>query len=76
MAMRQDTTTRDGAKLLDVPAAAVLLGMSDAAVRQAVYRGELPARRLGRRRMVFVRAELVDFIRNLPRRQAATPPAA
>jgi predicted DNA-binding transcriptional regulator AlpA len=74
--MNQGTAIRDEAKLLDVPAAAALLGMSHAAVRQAVYRGELPARRFGRSRVVFVRAELVDFIRNLPRRQATAPPAA
>ena len=45
-------------ELLNVQAAAKVLGMTPAAVRQAVYRGSLPALRLGRR-LRFRRADLL-----------------
>jgi hypothetical protein len=64
--MKRGTTTQDEAELLDIPAAAKLLGMSEAAVRQAVVRDQLPARRFGKMRVVFLRHELKHFIRNLP----------
>jgi excisionase family DNA binding protein len=72
--MRKDAA-RDGAKLLGVGQAAAMLGLTDAALRMAVYKGQVPARRFGSR-IVFVRAEIEAFIENLPRRQVPAPPAA
>ena len=54
----------DGA-LLDVHGGAALLGESEHAVRAQVRRGLLPYRRRGGR-IVFVRAELEEFLRRLP----------
>jgi excisionase family DNA binding protein len=67
--------TQDETRLLDVAAAATLLGLTDSAVRQAVYKGQIPARRFGGR-VVFLRSELEHFIANLPRRDVPAPPAA
>ncbi|WP_457600532.1 helix-turn-helix domain-containing protein [Hydrogenivirga sp.] len=44
---------------------AELLGESPASVRMKVYRGQLPARRLGRR-LIFLREELEDYLKKLP----------
>ena len=52
-------------KLLDVPSAAELLGMTPKAVRQRVARKMIPFKKWGGR-ICFVRAELDSFIASLP----------
>ena len=54
----------DGA-LLDVTAAAVLLGMSERAIRARISRRTLPYRKFSGR-IVFVRSELEMFVQDLP----------
>lgn len=54
----------DGA-LLDVCGAATFLGDTEHAIRAQVARGLLPHRRRGGR-IVFLRAELEEFLRRLP----------
>ena len=49
-------TTRDAARMLR---------MSPHSVRMRVYRGQLPARKLGGR-IVFIKEELERYIKNLP----------
>jgi excisionase family DNA binding protein len=49
-----------------------LLGWSEGQLYESVRRGQLPARRLGRR-LVFVKAELLKHLSELP--LAATPSA-
>ena len=44
---------------------AMFLGRTPKAIRKLVERGQLPHRRLGRR-IIFVRAELEEFIQALP----------
>jgi len=45
---------------------AELLGESPSSIRMKVYRGQLPARRLGRR-LIFLRDELEEYLKKLPR---------
>ena len=52
--------------ILKVNEVAELLGMSPQNVRVLVYRGRLPARRLGGR-LVFIRSELEEALKKLPR---------
>jgi excisionase family DNA binding protein len=52
-------------KYLKVPEAAKLLGISDKAAWQRLYRGELPYRRWGRRVLIPL-DELENFIAALP----------
>jgi excisionase family DNA binding protein len=49
---------------------ALLLGRTPKAVRRMVERGQLPYRKLGRR-VLFLRAELEEFIEALPGLRAA-----
>jgi excisionase family DNA binding protein len=51
--------------LLTVPQAAVLLGWTERATWQAIYRRKLPARRLGTR-VFCLREELDQFLKGLP----------
>ena len=53
------------ARVLDVPSAAELLGMTQKAVRQRVARRMIPVRKWGGR-ICFVRTELDRFIASLP----------
>ena len=57
--IERSKTTRTGG-LLDVPAAATLLHMTPAALRQAVHRGTIPAIRIGRR-LRFRREDLLPM---------------
>jgi excisionase family DNA binding protein len=57
-------------KYLKIPEAAQLLGISDKAAWQRLYRGELPYRRWGRRVLIPVE-ELEKFIAALPGKTAA-----
>ena len=50
---------------LDVTSASRLLGLTKNAVRARVARRQLPFRRLGAGRIIFNRAELVDFLGKL-----------
>jgi hypothetical protein len=50
---------------LDVTGAARLLGLTEKAVRARVARRQLPFRRLGAARIIFNRAELIDFLDKL-----------
>ena len=52
-------------KNLTVPEVAARLGISERAVRQRIYRGQLPHRRWGRR-VIIPLDELEEFIKNLP----------
>lgn len=56
--------TFDGA-VLDVTAASSFLGMSEKTIRARVARRMIPFRRFGGR-IVFLRAELEGFLKNLP----------
>ena len=51
--------------ILRIPEAAVLLGMSEGALSQAITRGQIPVRKLGRRRVILVE-ELRAHLRSLP----------
>jgi excisionase family DNA binding protein len=62
-------------KYLKVPEAAQLLGISDKAAWQRLYRGELPHRRWGRRVLIPL-DELERFISALPGRTADEAVAA
>ena len=54
-------------ELLTVTDVARMFRMSPHSIRMRVYRGQLPiARRLGRR-IVFLKPELEEYLRNLPR---------
>jgi excisionase family DNA binding protein len=61
-------------KYLKVPEAAKLLGISDKATWQRLYRGEIPHRRWGRRILIPLE-ELEKFLAALPaaRRSAVNP---
>ena len=47
---------------------AELLGDTPQAIRMRVYRGQLPARKLGGK-IVFLKEELEEFLRSLPKVQ-------
>ncbi len=51
--------------ILRIPEAAVLLGMSEGALSQAITRGQIPVRKWGRRRVILVE-ELQSHLRALP----------
>jgi len=51
--------------VLTVEDVAILLGRTPKAVRRMVERGQLPYRKLGRR-VLFLRAELEEFLNALP----------
>jgi excisionase family DNA binding protein len=51
------TPANDTEELLDAPAAGKVLGMTASAVRQAAYRGSIPAVKVGRR-LRFRRSDL------------------
>jgi excisionase family DNA binding protein len=53
--------------LLTVAQVAELLGKSIDAVRKMVYRGDLPAVRMGTRGVRFRRSEIAHYPDNLPR---------
>ncbi|EDP76266.1 helix-turn-helix domain-containing protein [Hydrogenivirga sp. 128-5-R1-1] len=53
-------------RLLKVEDVARLLETSPQNIRMKVYRGQLPARRLGRR-IVFLEEELKEALKKLPR---------
>ena len=55
-----------GKKVLSTKDVAELLGTSTANIRMMVYRGQLPARKLGGR-IVFLEEELKEHLRKLPR---------
>lgn len=50
---------------LTVPEAADLLGITERAAWQRIYRGLLPHRRCGKR-VVILREELEEYLRSLP----------
>lgn len=52
-------------KYLTIPEAAVLLGGSEKAVRQRIFRGQIPYRKLGRRVLISAE-ELEKFLTLLP----------
>jgi len=60
----------DSQVVLSVPEAAELLGWTELATRRAIERGQLPARRWGRR-VVILREDLEAHLRALPLREAA-----
>jgi excisionase family DNA binding protein len=66
-----DKPTSD-ALILTVVEVARRLGMTEAAVRSAVARGRLPARRWGHR-VVFLEGDLADFVCGLPRHEGKPP---
>ena len=51
---------------LTVEETAELLGMTERATRQAIWRGKIPVRRLGKKVLVL-RDELERFLKELPR---------
>ena len=51
--------------ILRLPEAAVLLGMSEGALSQAIRRGQIPVRKWGRRRVILLE-ELKAHFRALP----------
>ena len=51
--------------IMTVKEVAELLKASESSVRMRVYRGQLPARRLGGR-IIFIKQELERYIKNLP----------
>lgn len=51
--------------IIRIPEAAVLLGMSEGALSQAITRGQIPVRKWGRRRVILVE-ELQSHLRALP----------
>lgn len=57
----------DDPEVLRVPAVARLIGTTELNARRMIDRGQLPARKLGRR-VVVLRAELENFLRALPAR--------
>ena len=57
-------------KYLKIPEAALLLGISEKATWQRLYRGELPHRRWGRR-VLIPTEELDKFLAALPGKTAA-----
>jgi excisionase family DNA binding protein len=59
-----------------IPQVAELIGETDLAVRRRIERGELPARRWGRRRIVILREDLEQHLRSLPVRNAEEPGVA
>jgi len=63
--MRLGNSKATKSELFYVKDVAELLGTSQANVFQLVYRGRLPARRFGRR-IVFLKAELEEYLKNLP----------
>lgn len=56
---------RKGVDFYTVNQVAELLGVSPAAVRNMIYRGNLPARRWGGR-LIVLREDLERFLRSLP----------
>lgn len=53
-------------RLLDVAAVADELGASEKAIRARIARGDIPARRLGRGRVIVLREELDAWLASLP----------
>lgn len=58
-------------RVLGVKEVAQLLGTTPENVRMRVYRGLLPARKLGRR-LVFLEDELKEYLKTLPKAVAKT----
>lgn len=54
--------------ILKIKEVAELLGDTPQSVRMRVYRGQLPARKLGGK-IVFLKEELEEFLRSLPKVQ-------
>lgn len=52
-------------KVLSVPEAAVLVGLTERACWQQIYRGRFPFRRWGNK-VVILQEELEEFLKNLP----------
>jgi excisionase family DNA binding protein len=52
-----------------IPQVARLTGETDLAIRRRIERGELPARRWGKRRIVVLREDLEQHLRALPARK-------
>jgi len=55
-----------------IPEAAALLGISVRLAYELARAGDLPARRLGRRRWVVPRAALDTYLEQVPRRMPGT----
>lgn len=62
------TEERDAYSVADV---ARRTGATETAVRRQIERGYLPARRLGKRRLLILRADLERYLEELPRRGSA-----
>jgi hypothetical protein len=62
---RRNAVDLTPAEWLDVTGASRLLGLTEKAIRARVARRQLPFRRLGAARIIFNRAELVDFLEKL-----------
>jgi excisionase family DNA binding protein len=61
--------------VLSVPEAAELLGWTELATRRAIERGQLPARRWGRR-VIILREDFEAHLRALPLREVVRPSSA
>jgi hypothetical protein len=64
------TAEDDHARVLGIPDVARVIGRSELATRRAIERGQIPARRWGRR-VVVLAEELDAFLRGLPGRDSA-----
>ncbi|MGH9462362.1 MAG: helix-turn-helix domain-containing protein [Vicinamibacteria bacterium] len=62
---RQFGPRRINGQLLDLGGIAAYVGVTDKMARARIYRGEIPARKLGGR-IVALRSELDAWMRNLP----------
>ncbi|HJY84422.1 MAG TPA: helix-turn-helix domain-containing protein [Candidatus Binatia bacterium] len=62
--VRRDATAEQIA--LTVPQAAKIVGKSERAIWLDIYRGRFPFRRQGKRRIVILRDELLEFLKSLP----------
>jgi len=54
-------------RVLDIPQVALIIGRSELATRRAIERGQIPARRWGRR-VVVLADDLNKFLASLPAR--------
>jgi hypothetical protein len=61
----------DQPRVLGIPDVARVIGRSELATRRAIERGQIPARRWGRR-VVVLADELETFLRGLPGRDSGS----
>lgn len=62
---KKDREAENEPRALLIPEAARAIGITEKALRQRIWRGEIPIRRLGKR-VLILKSELQEFLSSLP----------